>query len=105
MSEPQRGPEPPCLVTTYEYDPEGRLVSVEAPTPPGSKLDRDEAKRLFLITQPDGKTIEFHDRAVRSLVIAPDPQTSKLEPVIPWGVPRISGFKRSDPGNGCSGGE
>ena len=47
MSDKQRGPEPSCLVTTYQYDPEGRLVSVEAPTPPGSKWEHDEAKRLF----------------------------------------------------------
>jgi hypothetical protein len=89
MSDTQRGPEPSCLVTTYQYDPEGRLVSVEAPTPPGSKWEHDEAKRLFRITEVDGNTIDFHGRAVRFLVVAPDPRTGKLEPVISWGVPRI----------------
>ena len=59
MSDTQRGPEPSRLVTTFTYDPEGRLVSVEAPTPPGSKWEHDEAKRLFRITQPDGKTPSF----------------------------------------------
>jgi YD repeat-containing protein len=64
MSDTQRGPEPSRLVTTFQYDPENRLVSVEAPTPPGTKWEHDEAKRLFRINQPDGKTIEFHDRLV-----------------------------------------
>jgi hypothetical protein len=50
MSEKQRGPEPSRLVTTFTYDPEARLVSVEAPTPPGTKSEHDEAKRVFRIT-------------------------------------------------------
>ena len=89
MSEKQRGPEPSRLVTTFQYDPEGRLVSVEAPTPPGSKWEHDEAKRLFRITEPDGKVTEFHDRFVRFLVVAPDPKTGKPEPVMSWGRPKI----------------
>jgi hypothetical protein len=55
MSDKQRGPEPSFLVTTFQYDPEGRLVSVEAPTPPGSKWELDEAKRVFRLTEPDCK--------------------------------------------------
>ena len=50
-------------VTTFTYDPEGRLMSVEAPTPPGTSCEHDEAKRVFRITSPDGKVTEFHDRA------------------------------------------
>ena len=61
MSDNRRGPEPSFLVTTFQYDPEGRLVLLK-PTPPCTKWEHDEAKRLFRITQPDGKTIVFHDR-------------------------------------------
>ena len=74
MSDKQRGPEPSRLVTTYQYDPEGRLVSVEAPTPPGTKWEHDEAKRVFRLTDPDGKVTEFHDRFVRFLIVAPTPR-------------------------------
>jgi hypothetical protein len=31
--------------------------------PPGSSWEHDEAKRVFRVTEPDGKVIEFHDRA------------------------------------------
>jgi hypothetical protein len=65
------------------------LVSVEAPTPPGSSWEHDEAKRVFRVTEPDGKVIQFHDRAQRFLVVAPDPQTGELAPVISWGTPKI----------------
>ena len=78
MSEAERDPHFLGEITTFTYDPEGNLISVEAPTPPGSKWEHDEAKRLFRITQPDGKIVEFHDRAQRFLVVAPDPQTGKL---------------------------
>ena len=63
MSEAERDPHFLGEITTFTYDPEGNLISVEAPTPPGSKWEHDEAKRLFRITQPDGNIVEFHDRA------------------------------------------
>ena len=34
------------IVTTFSYDREGRLVSVEAPAPPGSSWEHDEPKRI-----------------------------------------------------------
>lgn len=89
MSDARRRPDWSGEVTTYTYDPEGQLVSVEASTPPGSSWEHDEAKRVFRVTEPDGKVIEFHDRAQRFLVVAPDPQTEKLVPVLSWGVPKI----------------
>ena len=89
MSEAHDNPFWPSEITTYTYDPEGRLVSVEAPTPPGSSWEHDEAKRVFRVTEPDGKVIEFHDRAQRFLVVAPDPQTGELSPVPSWGAPKI----------------
>ncbi|MGC8642676.1 MAG: hypothetical protein ACP5XB_22690 [Isosphaeraceae bacterium] len=89
MSEARRSPHWSGEITTYTYDPEARLVSVEAPTPPGSSWEHDEAKRVFRVTEPDGKVIEFHDRAQSFLVVAPDPQTEKLAPVLLWGMPRV----------------
>jgi hypothetical protein len=77
------------VVVTYVYDAIGQLVSVEGPTPPGSSCEHDEAKRVFRVSEPNGKVTEFHDRAMRFLVVAPDPQTGKLEPVVSWGVPRV----------------
>ena len=57
MSEARRYPRWSGEVTTYTYNPEGRLVSVEASTPPGSSWEHDEAKRVFRVTEPDGKVI------------------------------------------------
>ena len=89
MSDTHHDRDSSFVVTTFHYDPEGRLSFVEAPTLQGSSWEHDEAKRLFRITQPDGKTIEFHDRFLRFLVVAPDPETGKPEPVMSWGTPRI----------------
>ena len=101
--------------TTYIYDASGRIVasissgpsgyaghqtvpgsaqSAAATDPPGeaapaSSVEHDREKRLFRVTDPDGKVTEFHDRAQRFLIVAPDPQTGKLEPVISWGVPKV----------------
>jgi hypothetical protein len=55
MSDTQRGPEPSRLVTTFQYDPENRLVSVEAPTPPGTK--QGILVSVFLKNRTDTNTI------------------------------------------------
>jgi YD repeat-containing protein len=89
MTDQHPEPEPSFSVTTFQYDPEGRLVRVEAPAPPGSTWEHDEPKRVFRVTDPDGKVTEFHDRPVRFLVVVPDPRTGKVGPVISWGVPKV----------------
>ena len=89
MSDDSRPPDSSNIITTFTYDPEGRLVSIEAPTPLGSSWEHDEAKRVFRIIGVDGKVSEFHDRAQRFLMVAPDPQTGKLDPVLSWGTPKI----------------
>ncbi len=89
MSDASGNRDPSRIVSTFHYDPEGKLSYVEAEASPGSSWEHDEARRVFRVTDPDGKVKEFHDRAVPFLVVAPDPQTGKLEPVISWGVPRI----------------
>jgi hypothetical protein len=89
VSDPGNDRDPAGVTTTFHYDPEGSLSFVEAPMPPGSSCEHDEAKRAFRVTTPDGKTAEFHDRAQRFLVVAPDPQTGRLSPVTSWGVPKV----------------
>ncbi len=89
MSEMPYSQDRDAIVTTFVYDAEGKLVAVEAPTPPGTSWEHDEAKRVFRVTEPGGKVTEFHDRAVRFLMVAPDPQSGKLGPVLSWGVPKV----------------
>ena len=60
----------PTSVATFTYDASSRLISVEALTPQGSSCEHDSTKRVFRVTDPDGKVTEFHDRAVRFLVVA-----------------------------------
>ena len=59
---------------TYHYDPK--------PSP--FQIDHDRQKRLFAITGPDGQRSEFHDRAVRFLVVEPDPETGEMQSSAPW---------------------
>ena len=72
MSDEQRGPEPSCLVTTFQYDPEGRLVSVEAPTPPGTKWNT---------TRPSGSSVT--SRMARSPSFTTDSCDFSSSPPIP----------------------
>jgi hypothetical protein len=76
-------------ITTYTYDAGGGLVSISQSGAPPSSCERDEKKRVFRITGPDGQKTEFHDRAVRFLVVEPDPTTGELEPVISRGKPKV----------------
>ncbi len=89
MSDTGKDHEPDSFLATFHYDPEGQLLSVDAPTPPDVTWEHDEARRVFRITSETGQVTEFHDRAARFLVVVPDPETGKLRPVISWGVPRV----------------
>ena len=94
MSEVPSYPRGSGEITTFTYDLKGQLLSVEAPTPPGSSWEHDEAKRVFRVAEPDGKVSEFHDRAQRFLVVAPEPQTEKLGPVLLCGMPQVLYLRR-----------
>ena len=64
------------VVMTYVYD--ARSIGLgRGADPAGLVCEHDEAKRVFRVTEPDGKVTEFHDRAVRFLVVAPDPQNGQ----------------------------
>lgn len=75
-------------VTPFTYDT-GELVSTLQSEAPSCSCERDEKKRLFRITTADGQTTEFHDPAVRFLVVEPDPITGELSPVIIKGKPKV----------------
>jgi len=63
--------------------------TIPQPAGPPCSCEHDEKKHVFRITGPDGRTTEFHDRAVRFLVVVPDPSTGQLEPLINGGRPRV----------------
>jgi hypothetical protein len=79
----------PGYITTYTYDASGEMIALSQPSPPPSKCEHDEKKRVFRITGPGGTTTEFHDRAVRFLVVEPDPESGELGPVISRGEPKV----------------
>jgi hypothetical protein len=75
-------------IITYVYDREGRIGTV-SDSVPRATCDHDREKRLFRVTEPDGTTVAFHDRAVRFLVAEPDPETGELRPVMERGRPKV----------------
>jgi hypothetical protein len=75
----QSDPSGHLMTYTYYYDPEPSLFQIE----------HDREKRRFEVTGPDGKKTEFHDRAVRFLVVEPDAETGELEPVVARGKPKV----------------
>lgn len=89
MSDDEYGYDFGGTVTTFTYDLSGRLLSTEGPTAPRPSWEHDESGRVFRVNGPDGKVVEFHDRALRFLVVAPDPQTGVLSPVLSRGEPKV----------------
>jgi hypothetical protein len=51
------------------------------------ELRHDRRRHRLRITDKDGRTAEFDDRAVRFLVMAPDRRTKALQPVLVRGEP------------------
>jgi hypothetical protein len=70
---------------TYTYERE----ATPRRQPPTAACVRDRGKRLFRVSEPDGTTTEFHDRAVRFLVVEPDVDTGELVPVTERGEPKV----------------
>jgi hypothetical protein len=81
----------PLNIMTYTYDCEGKNVTITYSVPfgPMAICDHDRDKRRFRLTEPDGTTTEFHDRAVRFLVVSANPESGELEPVIERGGPKV----------------
>jgi hypothetical protein len=94
----------PRRLTEYHLDGENRLLEVREiskadgtianefiwnpePAPPPFTFEHDEEERLFVLTWSDGRTERFRDEPVRHLVVAPDPETGEMRPVIQCGRP------------------
>ncbi len=56
------------------------------PAPP-FQFEHDRRKHRFRIIGPDGRTAQFNHRPVRFLVMARDPKTKTLKPVVARGEP------------------
>jgi hypothetical protein len=54
---------------------------------PPPRMEHDREKRLYRITDHDGKTELFRDEPVRFLVVEPDRETGDLRPVTYGGLP------------------
>jgi hypothetical protein len=79
------GPPTGHSTVTYTYERE----ATPRYEPPTAACVRDRGKRLFRVSELDDTTTEFHDRAVRFLVVEPDPDTGELEPVMERGGPKV----------------
>jgi hypothetical protein len=64
-----------CAVTTITY-------SCPPEPAPTVELRHDRRRHRLRTTGRDGRTAEFDDRPVRFLVVAPDPRTEALQPVL-----------------------
>jgi hypothetical protein len=109
---PRREPGYP-RITTYTYDASGRMLAMSFSDPgideerqpfdlvrvgeagwlrpgeekPPPRIEHDREKKLYRITDHDGKTDLFRDEPVRFLVVEPDRETGKLKPVTYCGLP------------------
>jgi hypothetical protein len=93
---------PVSVCTTFTYE-DGRLVAITDSTGRYEKLDEpvdpmlvprgsftlahDVAKRVLMLTGPDGKTEVFRDKPTRYLSVAPDPESGEMKPVMKYGRP------------------
>jgi hypothetical protein len=101
-------------VITYTYDASGRMQAMSASDPspdearlpfdmarasepgwlrpgeenPPPRIEHDREKKLYRITDHDGKTDVFRGEPVRFLVVEPDSKTGELKPVTYGGQPR-----------------
>jgi hypothetical protein len=70
-------------ITTYTYH-----YRVES-APPPVEIQHDRKRRRLRIVGPTGQTAEFADRPTRFLVMARDPRTNELKPVLMRGEPVV----------------
>jgi hypothetical protein len=70
-------------ITTYTYHYRGE------PGPPPVEIQYDRKRRRLRIVGRDGQAAEFADRPTRYLLMARDPKTNELRPVMMGGEPMI----------------
>jgi hypothetical protein len=90
---PNRNGNPPPAVL---YDARERITTITYTRPPGAEpgpppveIQYDRKRRRLRIAGQDGQTAEFADRPTRYLLMAPDPKTKELRPVMMGGEPVI----------------
>jgi hypothetical protein len=71
------------VVTTFTYDRSRPSARDE----PKWTVEHDPKKGVFRLTDPDGVTAVFRNKALRYLVLNPDPETGELAPVVLRGQP------------------
>jgi len=64
---------------SYDYDPRAQSFAFE----------HDEEKRVFRLTDAEGKSEHFRDNPVRYLVVEPDPETGEMRPARKHGRPKF----------------
>jgi len=66
---------------TYSFDVDPRAKSCT--------FEHDKEKRVFRLTDAEGKSEHFRDNPVRYLVVEPDPETSEMRPARKHGRPKF----------------
>jgi hypothetical protein len=83
----RRADRPPVAL----YDVKGAVTTITyscpPQPPPAVELRHDRRRHRLRITERDGRTAEFDDRAVRFLVMVPDRRTKALQPFLVRGEP------------------
>jgi hypothetical protein len=77
-------------VTTFTYsckpDPQAESFTFE----------HDKEKRVFRLTDAQGNTECFRDKATRYLIVEPDPETGGMRPATKYGKPQFIYLCRED---------
>jgi hypothetical protein len=92
----------PRRISEYRFDGEDRLLEVReftnggesisnefigdaGPAPPSFTFEGDEDEQLFVLTWSDDGTERFRDEIAPNPVVAPDPETGEMRPVLRLG--------------------
>jgi hypothetical protein len=82
-------------VTTYTYSHSDSFE--ERPPEPVWLVEHDRQQGTFRLSGPGGKVEVFRDKALRYLVLEPDPESGQMVPVIRDGRPWILSLCREAP--------
>ena len=74
----------------------GWLAAMEPVQEPPFVFEHDTQKGIFRLTWADGEVEVFRDRPARHLVVAPDPETGEMKPVVRRGRPEYLYLCRED---------
>ena len=77
-------------MTTYTYS-----FEVD-PWAQSFTFEHDKEKRVFRLTDAEGKAEYFRDNPARYLVVEPDPETGEMRPATQHGKPKLIYLCRED---------